>query len=208
MSRNISSINDNIRVNEGERVGNVSNVNGDVRLKQGAKAESVTAVNGTIKMGQNAEAGALKVVNGDVELGERVTVNGRTESVNGDVLAEEGCVLNGDVATVTGDISLNAVRVSGGLVTVVGNITVGANSVVCGGVWVKKPNPPSHPVSHKPRIEIGPGSVVEGSLRFDHEVELYVSQSAKIGPVSGATPVFFSDGPVDAGRPGPRRFRS
>jgi hypothetical protein len=39
---------------------------------------------------------------------------------------------------------------------------------------------------------IGPGAVVKGELRFEREVRLYVSDTATIGNVVGATPVKFS----------------
>lgn len=44
----------------------------------------------------------------------------------------------------------------------------------------------------EPRIVIGPGAVVQGKLKFEHEVELLVSDRAKIGPVEGAKAVMFS----------------
>jgi hypothetical protein len=37
-----------------------------------------------------------------------------------------------------------------------------------------------------PRNVIGPDATVQGTLRFDREVELFVHPSAKIGPVAGA----------------------
>ena len=39
---------------------------------------------------------------------------------------------------------------------------------------------------------IGPGSVVQGTLNFEREVELYVSDTATIGAVEGAKVVRFS----------------
>jgi hypothetical protein len=44
----------------------------------------------------------------------------------------------------------------------------------------------------KPRIVIGPGAVVEGPLRFEREVRLYVSDKATVGPVTGATAIAFT----------------
>ena len=38
-----------------------------------------------------------------------------------------------------------------------------------------------------PRILIGPGSVVGGTLDFERKVSLYVSDKATIGAVRGAT---------------------
>jgi hypothetical protein len=44
-----------------------------------------------------------------------------------------------------------------------------------------------------PRIVIGPNAVVEGELRFEHEVELFVHDSAKIGKVIGAVAKPYTD---------------
>ena len=44
----------------------------------------------------------------------------------------------------------------------------------------------------KPRVVIGPGSVVKGPLNFERDVDLYVSDHATIGTVTGATPIRFS----------------
>jgi hypothetical protein len=49
-----------------------------------------------------------------------------------------------------------------------------------------------HMSSHKPRIVIGPHATVAGTLEFKREVDLYVSDSATIGKVEGASPQKFS----------------
>ena len=38
----------------------------------------------------------------------------------------------------------------------------------------------------------GPGSTVEGDLRFERTVRLFISDKATVGTVTGATPVSFS----------------
>jgi hypothetical protein len=43
-----------------------------------------------------------------------------------------------------------------------------------------------------PRIVIGPGATVQGELRFERPVQLFVSDKATIGTVTGATPIPFS----------------
>jgi hypothetical protein len=43
-----------------------------------------------------------------------------------------------------------------------------------------------------PRIVIGPGAAVQGELRFERTVQLFVSDKATIGTVTGATPISFS----------------
>jgi len=68
---------------------------------------------------------------------------------------------------------------------------VGANSKIDGGILVKKQRGFTL-TKHVPRIVIGPGAVVQGKLRFERAVKLYVSDSATIGPVEGATAVKFA----------------
>jgi hypothetical protein len=52
--------------------------------------------------------------------------------------------------------------------------------------------------SRAPRIVIGPGAAVQGTLRFERDVRLYVSDKATIGPVTGAAVVRFTgDNPPD-----------
>jgi hypothetical protein len=46
--------------------------------------------------------------------------------------------------------------------------------------------------SEDPVIVIGPGATVQGELRFERKVKLYVSDKATIGTVIGATAVPFS----------------
>jgi hypothetical protein len=43
----------------------------------------------------------------------------------------------------------------------------------------------------KLRIIVGPNAVVEGPLVFKREVNLYVHKTARIGQVTGATPVAY-----------------
>ena len=43
-----------------------------------------------------------------------------------------------------------------------------------------------------PRVVVGPGAAIGGTLRFGREVKLYVSDRAEVGRIEGATPVRFS----------------
>ncbi len=91
--------------------------------------------------------------------------------------------------------------VNGGISTVNGNIDIGANSHVRGGIVVHKPSTGFFhwwSDSDKPRVVVGPGAVVEGTMTFERAVRLYVSDTATIGQVTGATAVKF------AGRSGPQ----
>jgi len=76
--------------------------------------------------------------------------------------------------------------------TVSGDIDIGADSKVEGGILVEKSNGWNLLPQKAPRVVIGPHATVQGKLVFKREVELFVSDSAAIGAVEGATPVKFS----------------
>src|SRR5262249_53966453 len=81
--------------------------------------------------------------------------------------------------------------VSNGVSTFTGNIEIEQGAHIQGGIHVLKPdfNNDEH---RTPRVVIGAESVVEGTLLFDREVKLLVSDTAKIGPVEGATVQLFA----------------
>ncbi|MDH5619694.1 MAG: hypothetical protein OEZ11_13835, partial [Gammaproteobacteria bacterium] len=60
-------------------------------------------------------------------------------------------------------------------------------AVIKGDLVVEKPNnwKWGKDKSRKPRIVIGPGSRVEGTIRLEREVELFISETAEVGGVSG-----------------------
>jgi hypothetical protein len=64
---------------------------------------------------------------------------------------------------------------------------------VQGGILVERPQGISWGKRRVPRIIIGPNAVVNGTLRFEREVELFVHPSAKIGTVIGATAKPYTD---------------
>jgi len=100
------------------------------------------------------------------------------------------------VETVNGAIGLVATQVGGSIETVRGNITVGIDSHVRGGLAVRKSQGVFNMEPKRdPLIIIGPNAVVEGPLVFERPVTLYVHKTAKIGAVTGATAKSF-DGPT------------
>src|SRR5207248_2773278 len=121
---------------------------------------------------------------------------GACDGVNGDVTAtESGAGVGGGLKNVNGQITLKTAHVGGGLSTVGGDIDLSGESRVEGGILVQEPGgwfggSSSRP--RKPRIVIGPGAVVQGNLRFEREVELYVSERATVGPITGATAIRFA----------------
>jgi len=76
-----------------------------------------------------------------------------------------------------------------------GDVTVGIDSHVHGSLRVRKSSGVSwisFGTTRTPRIVIGPNAVVDGELDFEHEVKLYVHETARTGAISGATAVPFS----------------
>jgi DUF4097 and DUF4098 domain-containing protein YvlB len=208
---NTSKVNGSVRVEAGQTAGNVSTVNGSVTIEEGATAEDVGTVNGSITIERNAtvkdaesvnggislagqsKAASMNTVNGKLRLAEGAQVSGDVSAVNGSADLAKGSDVAGTLSNVNGKMTIAGGHVARGLKTVNGDIDVGADSRIEGGILVEKPNQSWSISKHRPpRIVIGPGAVVEGKLRFEHEVELLVSDRAKIGAVEGAKAVSFS----------------
>ena len=186
--QDVSKVNGGITAEAGQVYGDLDTVNGSIRIGGGATVDDASTVNGSITAGEKATAGSLETVNGSIRLERNVTVNGGLETVNGAIFVDRGGKVKKGVETVNGSIGLVATHVGGDVETVRGNITVGIDSHVAGGLRVEKStgffnNNNKTP----PRIVIGPNAVVEGPLVFERPVVLYVHKTAKIGPVTGAT---------------------
>jgi hypothetical protein len=189
------SINASIHIAAGKPGGEVSTINGSIHADDNAQIAGGHTVNGNISLGDHATATSLTTVNGGISVGAGAKVSETVTTVNGTLALHSGSEIGGRLANVNGTIILAAATVNGGIVTVNGNIDVGANSHVQGGITVKKPSTGLFQWwsdSDKPRVVIGPGTVVEGPLTFERAVRLYVSDTATIGQVTGATPVKFS----------------
>jgi hypothetical protein len=98
------------------------------------------------------------------------------------------------VETVNGAIGLVDTDVSGDIETVNGDVTVGVGSHVRGGLHYSKQSKPFFSFGKRriPRVIIGPNAQVDGALRFEREVVLYVHSSARTGAITGATAIRFS----------------
>jgi hypothetical protein len=191
--RNISHVNRGITAEAGRSYGDLETVNGGITVEDGVTAETVETVNGGITVGDHARVRSLETVNGGIHAGQDVQVARGAETVNGGIRFEFGSSVGGDISTVNGGITVKQTRVQGRIETVGGDITVGNGSVVQGGILVEKPTGISWGKQRVPRIIIGPNATVNGTLRFEREVELFVHPSAKIGAVSGASVQRYTD---------------
>ncbi|MDE2304704.1 MAG: hypothetical protein KGL34_04035 [Gammaproteobacteria bacterium] len=195
-----SRINGSIHVSATAPAGSIATINGSIETDDGAVLAAARTVNGGITLGRNARAESLTTVNGPVRLAAGARVSGAVTVVKGRITLAAGAVVSGPVTNVSGAIELDSAEVSGRITTVDGDITVLGHSHVGGGLEVDRPNGWFFHVSDAiPRIVIGPGAVVDGPLRFLHKVALFVSTQARIGPVSGATPVPFTGEAPPAG---------
>lgn len=194
-----NSVNGSIHVPAGTHSKNVGTVNGSIHVDENATVGSADTVNGSIALGAHASADELTTVNGSITLGDGGHVARDITTVNGAMKLGNGAEVGGAVANVNGRIALTGARVAGGLRTVSGDIEVLGGSHVEGGILVKHGGGGLFNFgSHKPRIVIGPGAVVLGDLHFEREVDLYVSDQATTGPISGASAVRFT-GPSPPG---------
>ena len=188
----ISKVNGSIQTQTGNTYGDLETVNGSIQLASGVQAKSVETVNGSVRTEDNVQAHSIETVNGGIHGGRNLVLTHGLDTVNGGIYVDRGSRIGGSIETVNGSIGLVAVQLAGDIETVNGDITVGIDSVVRGGIKVNRPSfGISLTAPRKPRIVIGPNAVVEGPLVFEREVVLLVHDSAKIGPVTGATPQRF-----------------
>ena len=186
------TINGSIHVPAGQPSGSVAAVNGTITLDDNASVTSATIVNGSISMGAHSSADSATTVNGPVTLGPGARIAHGITGVNGEIDLKNGAEVGGSVRTVNGHITLDGAHVAGGLRTVAGDMDVRGASRIEGGILVEKPTSWFSTTQAKPRIVIGPGAVVQGDLRFEHDVRLYVSDKATTGPITGAAAIAFS----------------
>ncbi|MEN1929862.1 polymer-forming cytoskeletal protein [Luteimonas sp. MJ250] len=194
-AEDINRVNGAITAHAGSEYGRLETVNGSITLDDGARSGDASTVNGAIRAGNDIASGGLSTVNGGIHAGERARIGGSVETVNGSVFIGRDGEVEGDVETVNGAIGLVATVVAGDVGTSSGNVTIGAGSHVRGRLHVDKPSANWMPIrisTRRQRIIIGPGAVVDGPLEFEREVTLYVHDSARVGEISGATPVPYS----------------
>lgn len=191
----ISKVMGSINIGSDQHTGDVSTVNGSIHIGENAVVGQADTVNGSITVERHATAAKLVTVNGSIHLNEAVRVTGTVQAVNGTLTVANGADVAGRLANVNGAIRVAAAHVGGLIDTATGDIELGPNAHIDGGIHVEKDSGWFHFwfwFEDTPRVVVGPGSVVGGTLSFERSVKLYVSDRATIGPVEGATAVRFS----------------
>lgn len=182
-----SSVNGSVTVGAGAVVnGDVETVNGTIRIDENATIRDAETVNGTLRVAAGVKAESLATVNGAIRIDENVTVDGSVEAVNGSINVAKGSQIARDLSNVNGEIELAGSEIGGDVSTVNGDVELSDGAIIKGDLIVEKPGGFNWVnKSRKPEIVIGPGSQVQGTIRLEREVKLYVSESAKVGGVSG-----------------------
>jgi hypothetical protein len=176
----------------------MSKVNGSIHVGANAVVGQVKTVNGGLSLESRVTANQLTTVNGSIDVGNAGRVQGGVHSVNGAVHVDDAADVAGDLGNVNGGIHVQAAHVGGSIDTTSGNIDLGPNAHIDGGVRVREDTGWHFGFQTLPHITIEPGTVVKGKLRFERNVILYVSDRATIGPVEGAEVKKFSgDHPPD-----------
>ena len=182
-----TSVNGSISVGDNAVVtGGLRTVNGSIRVDAGAEIESAKTVNGRLRMGEGVSAGDLTTVNGSIAIGAMAAIDGDISAVNGSISAEQDATVTGSIENVNGRISLTGAEIGGDIRTVMGDVEL-QQSTVQGDLVIEKPSSWNNRTNknRKPRVVIGPGSRVEGTIVVEHEIDLFISDEAEVAAVSG-----------------------
>jgi len=180
-----STVNGKVSVGAGATVtGEVSSVNGSIRIEEGATVADAETVNGGLRIADKVRSRNLSTVNGSIDVARDVVVDGEGSAVNGRITIGGGSKVANDLGNVNGEIELEGSEVAGDVSTVNGDIELADGAVVMGDLVVEKPSG-SNSSNRTPRVVIGPGSRVEGVIRLEREVKLFISESAEVGGVEG-----------------------
>lgn len=192
--QSVSRVLGSIDIAADRTVGDVSTVNGGIEIGPHASVAAVATVNGHLRLGAGATADSMTTVNGSVTLEAAAQVKGTVSTVNGHLELAPGADVGGDLGNVNGDVTINGAHVAGRLRTSTGSIETIHGAHIDGGILVQDGQQNWGLLGWgTPRIVIGPGSVIGGTLRFDRKVKLYISDRAVLtGTIEGAVPTKFS----------------
>jgi DUF4097 and DUF4098 domain-containing protein YvlB len=182
-----SSVNGSISVGRGAIIdGSLETVNGSIRVDEDVTLEDAETVNGTIRIASGSSADDVTSVNGAIRLGENVSIGGEIDVVNGKISLDKGTTVTDGVSNVNGEISLSGAEVGGNLSTVNGDVSLNDGATLRGDLIVERPGGWGWNDNKRlPKVIIGPNSKVLGNIVLEREVELYISNSAEVGGVTG-----------------------
>jgi hypothetical protein len=187
-----AGINGPVDVPAGATAEGATTINGSVSVGDGANVGEAATVNGGVRLGANSTTNSARTVNGGIDVGDGARVTQNLDAVNGGIHLGKGADVGGSVTNINGGIRVEGAHVKKGISTFNADIEIGRGSHIEGGIHVHKPDFGADSEHRVPRIVIGADAVVDGTLKFEREVKLLVSDGAKIGPVEGATVQMFA----------------
>lgn len=175
----VSSVLGSLEISEGKNVTDVSSVNGDVTLENNVTALNVDSVNGTIEVGDRVSVKRLETVNGGIETGKHFNASEGVETVNGSIRIRHSSTVQNNVETLNGDIDLENTNVMGDVQTLNGSITLTDDTHIHGDIIFASKNHHSKKsrYSSLPVLEIEHGSIVDGDIILNREVELDIDDA-------------------------------
>jgi len=182
-----SSVNGSISIGSDAVInGSVETVNGTIRVDENTRLRDAGTVNGSIRLAAGVSVDDVESVNGSIRLAANVTVDGEVSVVNGKISMDSGTTVADDVSNVNGEIIVSGADIGGDLMTVNGDVTLQDGAVLQGDLIMEKPGGWGwNRNKRKPRVIIGPGAKVLGRIELEREVELYISDTAEVGAVTG-----------------------
>lgn len=182
-----SSVNGSISIGSDAVInGSVETVNGTIRVDENTRLRDAGTVNGSIRLASGVSVDDVESVNGSIRLAANVTVDGEVSVVNGKISMDSGTTVADDVSNVNGEIIVSGADIGGDLMTVNGDVTLQDGAVLQGDLIMEKPGGWGwNRNKRKPRVIIGPGAKVLGRIELEREVELYISDTAEVGAVTG-----------------------
>lgn len=184
-----STVNGSITIGRSAIVdGGLETVNGSITVHEDARIRDAETVNGSVRLGTGVAADDVSSVNGTIRLGDNVTLEGEISVVNGKIATGTGTRIARSVSNVNGEMQIEGTDIGGDLTTVNGDVWLMNGTILRGDLTVEKPGGWNWGRDRrKPRVVIGPGSQVLGRIHFEREVELFLSDTATVGDITGET---------------------
>lgn len=182
-----SSVNGSVTVGDNATITDtLSTVNGRITIGDGSEVQDARTVNGALRVGSKVTAEELETVNGSIRIDSESRIDGNVSAVNGSIEVDRGGRIGRDLSNVNGDIDVEASEIGGSLSTVSGDVELADGAVIKGDLVVEKPNNSwGNKDTRVPTVIVGPNCRVEGVIRLEREVKLYIAESASVGGVEG-----------------------
>lgn len=175
----VSSVFGSLNVSDGKNVTDVSSVNGDITLNNNVTALEVDSVNGDIEVGDYVNVKSLETVNGDIEIGHHFDASKGVKTVNGSIQIGHSSNVEKNIETINGDIDLENTKIMGNVITRNGSISLMGKAHVYGDITFERKNLNSRKgkFSSLPVLKIEQGSIVDGEIILEREVELEIDDA-------------------------------